>query len=189
MSHDDTDHDQTESVGATMIRLNLSEWELAPEFKHLKDAPIGEFEACETISDEAAIMERRARPARASRSFIRATFSNFEEFKKEASANEPLFFLVFEKRPNDTVLKLLAEHADCERVLLLDVAEDRGFLKNTPITVDGTPAREVLSKPLAELRGIGAWARGTFLGFEVNEAAMASFISRVCAFGRPGKKP
>ncbi len=38
--------DETESNGGLMIRLDLREFEIAPEFAHLKDAPVADFETC-----------------------------------------------------------------------------------------------------------------------------------------------
>jgi hypothetical protein len=49
MNKDNKRHDETESVGAPMIRLRFAEFKLAPQFEHLKDAPMGEFETCDTI--------------------------------------------------------------------------------------------------------------------------------------------
>jgi hypothetical protein len=59
MSNGGATHEEAEAAGGPMIRLNFCEFVLAPEFAHLKDAPIGEFETCDTITSDAAALERR----------------------------------------------------------------------------------------------------------------------------------
>jgi hypothetical protein len=177
--------DETEGAGGPMIRLNFREFTLAPEFEHLKDAPIGEFETCDTITPDAVALERRGLQARMPNNFVNTKFSSLDEFKNSLVRNELLFFHIFEEHPNNRLLQLLSHCADNERVLLLDVAKDTGFLRNTPITVDITANRTFASRPLAELRGLGAWAKGTFFGFEENEAEIGSFVSKARAFAHP----
>jgi hypothetical protein len=73
-------------------------------------------------------------------------------------------------------------------VLLMDVAEDRGFLTGTPITVDITQNRQFISRPLAECRGVGAWAKGTLFGFEPDEKEMEAFVAKARAFAHISHK-
>src|SRR5262245_62882209 len=49
MSHDEAERDETESDGGLMIHLDVREWEIAPPFQHLKNAPKAEIETCATI--------------------------------------------------------------------------------------------------------------------------------------------
>jgi hypothetical protein len=182
MHHDDTKYDETDSVGGSLIRLNFREWIMAPQYEYLNNAPAGETETCDLLSPDGVALERHALNGRTVQRFINTAFSNLDDFKKNLVAKELLFFHIFEGSPNKGVLGLLAECEENERVLLLDVAIDKGFLKNTPITVIVTADRQFMSKPLAELRGLGAWAKETFFGFEDNEAAFGSFISKARAF-------
>jgi hypothetical protein len=184
MRNGDSNHDEAEALGGPMIQLKFREFALAPEFAHLKDAPMGEFETCDTITSDAVMLARRGLQFRRP-SFVNTEFASLDEFKNYTVRNELLFFHVFEDCPNHRILQLLSECADNERVLLLDVANDTGFLKNTPITVEITADRRFISRPLAELRGLGAWAKGTLFGFEENEAEIGSFVSKARAFARP----
>jgi hypothetical protein len=185
MSNGDATHDEAGAAGGPMIRLNFREFVLAPEFAQMKDAPLGEFETCDTISSDAVALERRGLQPWLPNNFLNTEFASLDEFKNSLARNELLFFHIFEKHPNNRVLQMLSQCADNERVLLLDVANDTGFLKNTPITVDITADRRIISRPLAELRGLGAWAKGTLFGFEDNEAEIGSFVSRARAFAHP----
>ncbi len=182
MNDNQSKHDETESVGGPMIRLQFAEWIMTPQFAYLDDAPLSEAETCETLSPDAVALERHEVRHQNETRFTFATFASFDEFKHNLVAKELLFFHVFHGTPSDDVLRLLSEGKENERVLLLDVAKDRGFLNGTPITV--TSDRKFVSKPLAEMRGVGAWAKGAFFGFEEKIGEIASFISKARAFAR-----
>ena len=93
---------------------------------------MGEVETCDTVSPEAVALERRDWNRRKARRFLSTSFSSLDDFKK-TSAKQLLFFHVFEGHPSEAILSVLSEFAADERVVLLDVCKDRGFLKSTPI--------------------------------------------------------
>jgi hypothetical protein len=41
-----------ESAKLPLIHITFASLQLTPEFQHLKDAPLGEFEACNTLAPE-----------------------------------------------------------------------------------------------------------------------------------------
>jgi hypothetical protein len=186
MNHEDAEIDETETVGGSMIRLNFREWTMAPQFEYLNGTPTSETETCDTLTPDAVAVERHALKGGNAKRFISTAFSSFEEFKKRA-VKELVFFHVFEGNPSAAVQKLLSTCQENECILLLDVGNDRGFLKNTPIKVSVTADSHPVSKPLGDLRGLGAWAKGMNFGFEENEAAFESFISTARAFAHANR--
>jgi hypothetical protein len=115
----------------------------------------------------------------------RTSFASLEEFKESLVKGELLFFHVFERVPSAWVLNTLADGREGERLLLLDVNEDRGFLAATPITVEIRPDGSMPTRPLIELRGLGAWGRGTLYGFEQDAARISEFVVKARKFARP----
>ena len=109
MTHDHSRYDETDSLGAPMIRLNFREWEYAPQFEYLKEAPTSEGESCETIGPDAIAIERQDVKSRFTNRFIKATYSGFDEFKKNLENNELLFFHIFSHQASSFVLKLLSQ--------------------------------------------------------------------------------
>ncbi len=65
-------------------------------------------------------------------------------------------------------------------LLLLDTAEDLGFLANTEVTLDITPQRFFVTETLARRRGLGSWARGAFLDFADEPGKVPALV----AYGR-----
>jgi hypothetical protein len=170
--NDDSNFDQTESVGGTMIRLNLREWELPPELEHLRSAPMADFETCDTVSEEYVALERLySRGPR--KKFLKTSFASAEKLNEYLAKNEFIFFHVFNHEPGDHVLKLLAQHSERERLFLFDAAQDAGFLRSVPV-----PRGQTESASLVDLRGIGAWANGALIGIEERVEEMAAFMER-----------
>ncbi|MBI1832733.1 MAG: hypothetical protein HYR84_14930 [Planctomycetes bacterium] len=188
MPHNDTNRDETESNGGAIIHLRFDEFAIAPQFAIMRDAPHADFDTCDTLAPDMQRMELFAMPAGGKRRFVRTAFATLEEFKEQLVSGELLFFHVFELQPEKTVLSLLNSHEDNERVLLFDALQDGGFLATTPVVVEITQDSPFISKSLAELRGLGAWAKGSLFGFETDVSRMASFIARAREFGHPPRK-
>ena len=115
-----------------------------------------------------------------------ASFTSLDDFKTVLGDARLIFFHVFAGEPEVSILRLFEASSQDELLLLLDVEQDRGFLKGTPVTVEITDApRQFLSKPLNELRGFGAWAKGTLIDFEVDSNRYSDLIkkAREFAFG------
>ncbi|MCA9032935.1 MAG: hypothetical protein KDA66_19105, partial [Planctomycetaceae bacterium] len=84
-----------------------------------------------------------------------AAFTSLDDFKAVLGDAQLIFFHVFQNEPEVSLLRLFEASSKNELILLLDVEQDRGFLKGTPVTVEITNApRQFLSKPLIELRGL-----------------------------------
>ena len=116
-----------------------------------------------------------------------ASFASLDAFKTVLGDARLIFFHVFEGEPEANVLRLLDASSHDELLLLLDVGNDEGFLASTPITVEITePPRQFRSKPLIELRGLGAWAKGTLFDFETNSDRFSDFIKKARAFALGG---
>jgi len=63
------------------------------------------------------------------------------------------------------MLDALGNCGDDEALLLLNVAEDQGFLRQTQVTTEITQDHRFISKPLCDLGGLWAWAKGTLIDF------------------------
>lgn len=170
-----TNHD-TESVGAPMIRLNFREWELAPQFEPLKNVRGADFETCDTISPDSALLDRRGLQTHFPRKFLKAAFSNLDELRRAFGGGQLVFFHVFKGQPNMSLLKVLAHCLRDEPVLLLDVAQDGGMLRDTPVN-GALSTGQVRLTPLVNLRGVGAWADGAVIGFEEQDAQVPAFVA------------
>ena len=117
----------------------------------------------------------------------RVAFSSIDQFKKTLGEAKLVFFHVFDSESNPNLLSLFATSTDDEILLLMDTREDQGFLASTPIVVQVTaPPRQFISKALLGMRGIGAWAKGTFFGFEESEENFAAFLDNARSFAFAG---
>lgn len=115
------------------------------------------------------------------------SLKSFDDFKTLLGDATLVFFHVFEREPESSVLKHFEAPSHDELLLLLDVKADEGFLAHTPVTVEVTDApRQFLSKPLIQLRGLGAWAKGTLVDFETHPDRLQDLIrkARLFAFGK-----
>ena len=95
----------------------------------------------------------------------RRSFATFEDFREFARGVRLLFFHVFAGQPDPDVLDALSTWSPHETLLLLEVGEDQGFLRKTLITPEVRLGQIPVSKPLSQMRGLGAWANGTIVGF------------------------
>ncbi|MFO0968584.1 MAG: hypothetical protein U0793_23760 [Gemmataceae bacterium] len=110
------------------------------------------------------------------------SLGSLDELKEQAKSAKIVYFHVFDSAPDSLITELLASTRPDEHLLLLDVNADRGFLSNTPITLYITSDRQFISKPLVQLRGLGAWARGVLVGFETRPDQWREFIKKCRAF-------
>lgn len=99
---------------------------------------------------------------------LETSLASLDELKEQAKSAKIVYFHVFDLAADPLVKELWASARPGETLLLLDVNADRGFLSSTPITIEITSDRQFISKPLVQLRGLGAWARGVLIGFETN---------------------
>lgn len=90
----------------------------------------------------------------------RRAFANFDEFRQHVQEFRLVFFHVFDATPDQRVLDEFGTYSAHELVVLLDVREDKGFLGQNLIGIDITRDKRTVSKPLIEMRGLGAWAKG-----------------------------
>lgn len=90
----------------------------------------------------------------------RKAFSTFVEFRTYAQMFRVLFFHVFSGQPDKRVLDEFSTYNAHEALLLFDVGDDLGFLQDNLISIDLTRDGKPVSKPLIEMRGLGAWAKG-----------------------------
>ena len=93
------------------------------------------------------------------------SFACFEEFRECAKQVRLLFFHVYTGQPDPLVFEALSTWSPNEALLLMDVDEDRGFLRNTIAPSSITKDKTAPSRPLIELRGLGAWADRSIVGF------------------------
>lgn len=118
--------------------------------------------------------------------FRSVSFKSFDDFKSVLGDARLIFFHVFEGEPESSILQHFEAPSQGELLLLFDVERDEGFLARTPVTVEITDApRRFLSKPLIQLRGLGAWAKGTLVDFELHSDRYPELIrkARLFAFG------
>ncbi|MBL8797844.1 MAG: hypothetical protein JNM56_28360 [Planctomycetia bacterium] len=103
-------------------------------------------------------------------------FRDMDEFREFAARFPVLYFHVFEGSPDDQTIAAFKKCGDDEALVLLDVADDLGFLDQTQVTVEVTRDHQFVSKPLRLLRGVGAWAKGTLVDFAQDTAGIAGMI-------------
>jgi hypothetical protein len=113
------------------------------------------------------------------------SFSDSDQFREYAMIAPLLYFHVFEGKPDQRFLDALSGCGDDEALLLLDVAEDQGFLKKTRVTTEITPERRFISKALCELRGLWAWGKGTVIDSVSEPADVGRVIESAHRFAFP----
>jgi hypothetical protein len=120
----------------------------------------------------------------------RQSFADFRGFREFAChAATLVYYHVFYRDLDADLIASLLE-SDCEpdeALILLDIAEDRGFLKQTDVTVDITPDRVFVTRKMAERPGLGAWAKGTFVGFVTKPCDVPDFVEHSRRFAFPPK--
>lgn len=111
------------------------------------------------------------------RSTERKSFVDLREFCEYAWKTAPLvYYHVFNRIPDRRVIESLANCGPDESLVLLDIANDRGLLARTDVTVDITPDGEFLTRKMADHHGLGAWARGTSVGFVTEPSDIPGLI-------------
>lgn len=119
---------------------------------------------------------------------VEASLESFDDFSLHLRARMLVFFHVYEVDCPEVGEALETATPRDERLLRLDVHSDRGFLANTVITVDILrPSREFVQRPLLELRGLGAWTKGTMVFFESDPEKWPVAVEKACAFAFPGR--
>jgi len=123
------------------------------------------------------------------KSIERASFATMREFCEYAwKAGRLVYYYVFNGTPDQRMIDALAACGPDEALVLLDVAEDRGFLKQTNVTVDITPDHEFITRKMAERPGLGGWAKGAFLEFVTDPADVPRLIEYSRCFAFPPQK-
>ena len=84
------------------------------------------------------------------KSIERASFLNEAEFREYAGKTALMYFHVFSGSPDQGMMDALSECGPEEALVLLDVEEDRGFLKEAG---------------LDKRCGLGAWTKSAFIDF------------------------
>ncbi len=115
-------------------------------------------------------------------------FRNKVEFLKYSMVAPVVYFHIFEGQPDSEILRALDECSDDEALVLLDVLDDQGFLRDTTRTVEISTDHQFVGKPLLEHRGIGAWAKGTLVAWADTAEDMGDLLAAVqrFVFQRPG---
>lgn len=112
-----------------------------------------------------------------------ASFTSLDDFKTVLGTARLIFFHVYEGEPAVSILRHFEASSQDELLLMLDVEQDKGFLNGTPVTTEITETpRQFVAKPLNELKGLGAWAKGTLVDFEVDSNRYSDLIQRARAF-------
>jgi hypothetical protein len=123
------------------------------------------------------------------KSIERRSFANLQEFREYAwNAARLVYYYVFDGTPNQRIIDSLAGCGPDEALVLLDVAEDRGLLRQTDVTVDITPDREFVTRKMAEYPGLGAWAKGTSVRFVTDPSDVPSLVEYSRRFALPSQK-
>jgi hypothetical protein len=119
------------------------------------------------------------------KSIERASFASVMEFCEYAwKAGRLAYYHVFDGMPDQHMIDALADCGPDEALVLLDVSEDRGLLKQTNVTVDIMSDHEFVTRKMAERPGLGGWAKGAFLEFVTDPSDVPRLIeySRRVAF-------
>ena len=106
----------------------------------------------------------------------RQAFADFEGFRVYTQAYRLVFFHVFTGQPDPQVYDALSTWSPHEALLLLEVNEDQGFLRQTLIAAELTKGKNAASRPLVELRGLGAWADRAIVGFTEDPALFEKIV-------------
>jgi hypothetical protein len=112
------------------------------------------------------------------------SFKNTESFRKYACQSPILYFHIFRKTPNESLLSVL-QPSEMERVILLDVEEDLGFLTGEHVTIDVTSDHKFVSKPLSQTSGLGAWAKGVLVDYVDAACLIPDLIKKSRRFAFP----
>ena len=115
----------------------------------------------------------------------RKSFQDEAAFRLFASRVPLLYFHVFETTPNEQVLLALQSCGEGEKVILLDITEDSGFLAQTQVTVEITQVHQFISKPLSQVCGVGAWAKGTLVDFVQDTNGIPELMHKARRFAIP----
>lgn len=115
----------------------------------------------------------------------RKSFGNLAEFREFAKRFPVVYFHVFEGTPSLDVLEGFRCCREDEELICLDVAEDRGFLAETKVTVEISKDHQFVSKPLAEVRGFGAWVKGNLVDIHQDVNCIPDLLQRARRFGFP----
>jgi hypothetical protein len=115
----------------------------------------------------------------------RKSFENVDAFRQFASHVPLLYFHVFDRVPNERILLALHDCRDDEEVVLLDVAEDSGFLREAQVTVGITQDHQFISQPLSEVHGVHAWAKGTLIAFASDPGEVPELMQKARRFAFP----
>ena len=123
------------------------------------------------------------------KSIERVSFANIQEFRDYASkASRLVYYYVFNFTPDQRMIDPLSACGQDEALLLLDITQDRGLLRQTDVTVDITPDREFVTRKMSEHPGLGAWAKGTFVDFVTDPSDIPSLIEYSRRFALPSSK-
>lgn len=91
---------------------------------------------------------------------------------------------MFKAEPDVQVLSALSAVRKSEKVALLAIDEDAGFLANTFFT-DVTADRKFLSFPFSEKPGVFAWAKGTLIDFTEDTSRIPDLMEHARRFAFP----
>lgn len=120
----------------------------------------------------------------------RKSFTNWKEFIAYAWKAAPLvYYYVFNGTPDQRMLDALGDLGPDEALILLDVTEDQGLLRDTKVAVDISPEHEFITRSMGERSGLGAWARGALLDFATEPSEVGPLIEYSRKFAFPPKKP
>lgn len=122
------------------------------------------------------------------KSIERKSFADLREFREYAwNTARLVYYHVFDRVPDRLVIESLAGCGPDEALVLLDVAEDRGFLTQTDVTVDITPDREFITRKMADRPGLGSWAKGTPVRFVTDLSDIPDLIEYSRRFALPSR--
>ena len=123
------------------------------------------------------------------KSIERKSFADLREFREYAwNTARLVYYHVFNEVPDRRVVESLVGCGPDEALVLLDTAEDRGFLARTDVTVDVTPDREFITEKMADRLGLGAWAKGTPVRFVTDLSGIPDLIEYSRRFALPSRK-
>jgi hypothetical protein len=116
----------------------------------------------------------------------RRSFSSDVEFSDYCRVWRVVHYYIYERSPDQAVLDALSNLGPEEVVVLLNVADDGGFLSGTRMTSEilRDPIR-FIGKPLAEFRGVGSRARGVPIGFAKDATEILHLIAESRRFAFP----